>query len=191
MKRFYSIAVWSAALLLVILCIGHIGFEAQGRPEELGRVPQGLVELGEPVVSSRVPAAVGMLVQYNIFSPLRGAPPVAVENEPVAPGNTSRFELQGIGIFDGESGAILSGAALDKKKRYFRVGDEIGSGYVLREIARGQVILEHPREGKLTLALNRREKLALELTPHDAMKMGNIVFTEAKNTNGKESGDEK
>ncbi len=106
-----------------------------------------------------------ILIRQNMFHPLRGEQP-AVATAPAASAKPSPPELlvlTGVFQFDQTKGAVIAvpsgagGVGNSEVKRVFKLGDEVGNGYTLEQIAPDQVTLTRGNEQKI-LPLRKKQE---------------------------------
>ena len=101
---------------------------------------------------------VAVLNNSNLFEVNRGEEIVA-EKKSAAPKNNTSFKLTGICHYGELKGAIISNNSRSKTssgKSYFTIGEDVGDGYKLYEVAAQTVVLKNGGR-KITLELAKAE----------------------------------
>ena len=102
---------------------------------------------------------VALLNNSNLFEANRGEEVVAAKTKSSGSRNKSNFKLMGVCHFGKLKGAIITSSSRSKAssgKSYFTIGEEVGDGYKLYEVAAKTVVLK-----------NGGRKISLELTKAD------------------------
>lgn len=114
------------------------------------RTPETL-ESESNSIARREPPQLAMIRSNNLFSPLRGKEPVQQNGEVEKKNAPPKFELIGICSLGEEAGAIIdtkggNPGSKERPRKYFAVGEEVASGFVLDSVAESTVILKRKNE---------------------------------------------
>lgn len=102
---------------------------------------------------------VAILKDSNLFEANRGEELVENAKKPDAPRNNTSFKLMGVCHFGELKGAIItsnSRSKISSGKSYFTIGEDVGDGYKLYEVAEKNVVLKNGNR-KITLDLSKVE----------------------------------
>lgn len=103
---------------------------------------------------------VAILKDSNLFEVNRGEEIVSAKAKTPTPRKNSNFKLMGVCLFGKLKGAIITCSGRSKKssgKSYFTIGEDVGDGYKLYEVAAKTVVLK-----------NGSRKISLELAKADS-----------------------
>ena len=102
---------------------------------------------------------VAILKESNLFEVNRGEELVETAKKPDAPRNNTSFKLMGVCHYGEIKGAIITSNSQSKNssgKSYFTIGEDVGDGYKLYDIAEKSVVLKSGNR-KVTLELSKAE----------------------------------
>jgi type II secretion system (T2SS) protein C len=102
---------------------------------------------------------VATLNNSNLFEVNRGEELVKATKNTSGPRNNSSFKLMGVCHFGKLKGAIITSSSRSKNssgKSYFTIGEEVGDGYKLYEVAAKAVVLKNGSR-KINLELTKAE----------------------------------
>ncbi len=102
---------------------------------------------------------IAILNNSNLFEANRGEKLVETTKKTLGPKNNTSFKLTGVCHFGEMKGAIISSSSRSKNssgKSYFTIGEDVGDGYKLYNIAEKNVVLKNGSR-KVTLELSKVE----------------------------------